>query len=95
MMKSTNTNAKEIQTMFIRKSDLENYLTHKVTLTLFDGDQFIGYLQTTNNSKFHEDPDLKYKPNHYFLTKYEDSIKPISGLFRSSHVTKIANLIKN
>lgn len=73
----------------MKKAVLDTYIGKFVTIKLFDGDIFTGYLQKTHDEKFKNNPDLYLRQNYYFVTGNNDCMVTVSSLFRSSHVIHI------
>lgn len=73
----------------MNKTTIEKHLNQKVTLRLnYEEKERTGYLRSTNDERFHENPNIKYKPNFYFLTEQENvtAKSTTSIIFPSSHI---------
>lgn len=73
----------------MKRNILESFLRHKVKITLFDGDMYIGFLYKTGSEKFVDEPNLFIPKNYYVLLDENDNC--VSCIFRTSHVKNIKN----
>lgn len=71
----------------MKRSDLEQYLGQKVTVSVLS-DIYTGYLHKTEEAVFQNDPNIYLKPKYYFLTETSEA-GICSPLFRCSHVKKL------
>lgn len=71
----------------MKRSDLEQYLGQKVTVSVLS-DTYTGYLHKTGEAAFRNDPNIYLKPKYYFLTETSEA-GICSPLFRCSHVKKL------
>ena len=70
------------------KAKFEKYLGKHISIRLFDGNVYTGYLyKSGNKERFPNDPNLYLSRNYYFLVDENDNVT--SCLFRSSHVTRL------
>ena len=82
----------------MKRSELEEYLGKKVTITLFDDSVYTGYLFKTGEylDKKHitifSDPIANHRKNYYFISKLKTPVDIDSCYFRCSHVTKIKEI---
>lgn len=77
--------------MRVNKKTLENYIGKKVEIKTFDGEIIVGVLHKTGEEKYKGNNAL-YIPRNYYFVEYPFSNNH-SCLFRSSHVTKIQEVI--
>jgi hypothetical protein len=71
----------------MRAEQLENYLSKKVKIQLFDDDVIEGYLRKTGEADFKGNLNLYIPKNYYFLT--DGGLNCVSCLFKVSHVVKL------
>lgn len=70
------------------REKLEKYLGKHISIRLFDGNVYTGYLyKAGNKERFPNDPNLYLSRNYCFLVDENDNVT--SCLFRSSHVTRL------
>ena len=70
------------------RAKLEKYLEKRISIRLFDGNVYSGYLyKSGNKERFPNDPNLYVPRNYYFLVDENDKLT--SCLFRSSHVVRL------
>lgn len=71
----------------MKREELEKYLGKKVKIILFDGSVCEGELHKTGEKQFKNEPNLYIPKKQYFC------ISPQPCLFRSSHVTKVTEIL--
>lgn len=70
------------------REKLEKYLEKYISIRLFDGKIYTGYLcKSGNKERFPNDPNLYIPRNYYFLIDENDKVT--SCLFRCSHVVRL------
>ena len=70
------------------REKLEKYLGKYISIRLFDGKIYTGYLcKSGDRERFPNDPNLYIPKNYYFLVDENDTIT--SCLFRCSHVVRL------
>ena len=70
------------------KAKFEKYLEKFISIRLFDGKIYTGYLyKSGNKERFPNDPNLYIPRNYYFLVDENDNVT--SCLFRCSHVVRL------
>ena len=70
------------------KAKFEQYLGKCISIRLFNGDVYSGYLyKTGDKERFPNDPNLYIPRNYYFLVDENDNVT--SCLFRCSHVVRL------
>lgn len=71
----------------MKRSELEKYLGHKITVKIIDGDVYTGILHRTGEESFIDEAELYMPKNYYFVTNEHNELD--SCLFRTSHVTNL------
>lgn len=70
------------------REKLEKFLEKYISIRLFDGKIYTGYLcKSGNKEHFPNEPNLYIPKNYYFLVDENDTVT--SCLFRCSHVTRL------
>lgn len=70
------------------RTELEKHLGNRVKITIFDGTIIEGFLHKTGEESFKNNPNL-YIPHNYYFCTARGSQKPISCLFKVSHIREL------
>lgn len=70
------------------RTKLEKYLGKRVEVTLLNGDIIKGILHKTGEESFKNNPNL-YIPHNYYFCTARGSQKPITYLFKVSHIREL------
>ena len=71
--------------------ELEKHLGNRVKITVFDGTVIEGFLHKTGEESFKNVANL-YIPHNYYFCAARCSQKPITCLFKVSHIKKFKDL---